>query len=415
MYQNAELREIESDDIVLSTAARQIVATGLKGLTLRTLARNTGISPSLLTYRYGSRDNLLLSVFKRARLQEEASWARRSAELKGLASRREQLTGLCLAIVTGIACQNTLTATLGWIGQVASERLTPLEQVTAGAPRTACTFWAERFDEMAIDPALAPSFSAGLQGAIRIGLLAGTDTRLWTWLNEVVLRLCERTAGLPLRSSGDSAARSALESLGVQQSAPRHESRTETPERIIETASALILSHGPDALTHRLIAKNSGVSLSSMTHHFGSLDEIMARAFDRIYTRASRESSIGLPPTSTIDSMCATILPDIFERARRRGSENTAMDEIILASSRSPGGALFAGALLAMTGRTSTALLQSIETVGDRADRLDGQIFRFVLTGLSEQAMTLPAPERDAWMTDQCRQFLQACWAAHRP
>ena len=38
---------------------------------------------------------------------------------------------------------------------------------------------------------------------------------------------------------------------------------------------------------------------------------------------------------------------------------------------------------------------------------LDGQILRFVLTGLTEQSSRLPDSERDAWMLTNCGLFLE--------
>ena len=412
MYQSTSPEDGDQANSLLSSAAGLIVTSGLKGLTLRSVAQNSGVSPSLPSYRYGSREKLLVEIFRHARAQEEAAWARRTGQLGQLASQPGQLASLALAIAAEVISRAPDTAMLGWIGSTAAERHPALRPVMADWPVLASAFWAAQFENMGMDPELAPAFAAGLGGAIRIGLLSGADARLTVWMNDVVRRLCERITGAPASAPGDSPARMSLERLRTGRPETPPDSRTDTPQRILDAASALILSHGPEALTHRLIARESGIALSSMTHHFRSIDEIMFSAFDRIYDRASRESRAGLPQSNTIDSLSTEILPALFERSRQRGAESIAMDEIILVSSRSSGTLPIAGALLAMTGRTSTVLLQSVDVATKRADRLDGQIFRFVLTGLSDQAAILPEADRPAWITGHSRRFLHACWTS---
>lgn len=411
MYQKSSDSDEGARADVLASAGEQIATSGLKGLTLRSLAQNTGISPSLLTYRYGTRENLIRQVFDHVQAAEEAFWAARKVELQGLLEHPAQLLSLALSIADLASADGATTTRLGWKAMTAAERMPSLEPVMSGWPGLATDFWKNCFADMGIAPSLAPAFAAGMTGALRIGVLAKADLQIRIWQKDVIVRLCDRIKGGSLTAPGDSAARLALEALGRRQTGSLPDSRGETPIRIIKAASELILAHGPEALTHRLIARHSGISLSSMTHHFQSLEQIMLLAFNEIYAYASRESSVGLPPTSTIASMCETVLPMVFERARRRGSEAVALDEIILASSRKPNSPLSAGALLAITGRTSTALIQSVDTIGSRADRLDGQVFRFILTGLAEQVASLPAGDRDRWMTDQCRAFLQAGWS----
>ncbi|WP_084399115.1 TetR family transcriptional regulator [Henriciella aquimarina] len=410
MYQSTQHPDPDDEGLLLSQAIAQIESSGLKGLSLRSLAQSAGISPSLLTYRYGSRNKLLAKVFEYAKVREQSNWQWREAALSDLTLSRPDLTSLALTIAQDEIASQTRTALVGWIGQTTAERDTALKSVMSDWHVFATDFWAARFAGIGLDTALAPSFAGVLNGAVRIGLLAGSDLRMKAWMNDILLRLCDRINHRPLSTPGDSAARAALEHSGLETQDEEPEARTATPDRIIDAAVKLILSHGPDSLTHRLIARESGISLSSMTHHFGSLDEIMLRAFQRIYDTVTKESSHALTAHNSVTSLCETVLPAIFGRVRRRGFGGFAMDEVILYTSRQASSAPLAGGLLAMTGRTSTALLQSIDPVGKRADRLDGQIFRFVLTGLSQQSLSLPLEQRERWMVDQCKIFLAAYW-----
>lgn len=411
MYQFSSEDGPIADAGVISVAARQITATGLKGLTLRSLAQETGISASLLTYRYGTRDALIGRILDDAAERNASDWALLDERLRGIAVDHGGLHALAIAVALHRITQGRECSLLGWISHTAAQRNGETRSAAGDRPPARSRFWINRFQEAGIDPALAHAFSAGMEGMIRIGLIAPMDPRFAVWMSDGVTRLCDRITGCPPSRAGDSSARARIEASDHSAlKSGEGTGRSETPDRIIDAAVALILSAGPDALTHRLIAKEAGVSLSSMTHHFATLDDIMLRAFDRIYEQASIEAASGLGETHTIATLCHEVLPSIFARARVRGQEGIAMDEIMLFTSRKPALAPMAGGLLAMTGRTSTTLLQAVATIGERADRLDGQIFRFVLTGLSEDAARLPAEERDAWMAGQCEAYLRACW-----
>ncbi|WP_300381183.1 TetR/AcrR family transcriptional regulator [Henriciella sp.] len=389
-----------------------VEAYGLKGLTLRNLAHTAGISPSLLTYRHGSRDGLLSAVFAEARSADETAWAMREKTFNITGTEPGHLLSIALATVTDSITRTRQTSLMQWICFTAAEREPAAKPAAAGWPQLSVDYWTHHFVRLGVDSQLSAPFAAALTGATRIGLLADGNPLLLSWMNDFIIRLCQRIGANPPSPAGDSHTRAAVEQTWRDQ--PRHApaSRSDTPDRIIDAAAGLLVSHGPDALTHRLIAEQTGISLSSMTHHFSSLDEIMLYAFERIYDRARTASSADLPQGINIERLSQEVLPEIFRRARARGQESVAMDEVILSAARKSETAPLAGALMAMTGQTSTALLRSVEGLRESVDRLDGQLFRFVMTGLSEQSAHLPGPERDTWLAAQSRKFLLACWAS---
>jgi AcrR family transcriptional regulator len=58
---------------------------------------------------------------------------------------------------------------------------------------------------------------------------------------------------------------------------------TGTKLRIVEATAAIIADAGVQALTHREIAKRSGASLSSLTYHFQSLDDLIRNGFQQLF------------------------------------------------------------------------------------------------------------------------------------
>lgn len=56
-----------------------------------------------------------------------------------------------------------------------------------------------------------------------------------------------------------------------------------TKLKIAEATAAIIADAGVQALTHREIARRSGASLSSLTYHFASLDDLIRHGFWRLF------------------------------------------------------------------------------------------------------------------------------------
>ena len=377
----------------------EIVDTGgLKALTLRSLAQKAGVSPSLLNYHFGSRDGLVARLFEYAQDLDAQFWRGCSETVAAMTLSPHHVPVVSLSIVQTCIQRARSLERLRWICSTLAAR-DPGYLGRAGEwaalPRA---FWTGLLRQVGADEALGPALAAAMSGAIRTGLVAHDNLLVSAWVSDIVLRATERLLHLPLTMQGDSPARARIEALAQASLAPRPEGRTDTPKRI--------LSIGPDAVTHRDIAGHAGVSLSSLTHHFSSLDEILRGAFERIYSRAQHEYEARLPTRMTLDELMQTVLPAMFEQAASRAQEATAMDEIILCTSRDHDTAPISSGLMSMVGRTSTAIVRAV--AGELpVDRLDGQVFRFTLTGLSEQGLHMAAPERDRYVMSHCEAFLR--------
>ena len=57
-----------------------------------------------------------------------------------------------------------------------------------------------------------------------------------------------------------------------------------TRRRILAGALEVLAAHGVEGTTHRSVAQAAGVSLSTTTYHFESLDDLLVRAFDMSIT-----------------------------------------------------------------------------------------------------------------------------------
>lgn len=83
---------------------------------------------------------------------------------------------------------------------------------------------------------------------------------------------------------------------------------------ILGATLEIIASDGIDAVTHRRVAEQAGVSPGSTTHHFSSREDLLREAFRFYLQMASRFMS-------ALDEEIQASIPDPLERVRRFASE----------------------------------------------------------------------------------------------
>lgn len=83
---------------------------------------------------------------------------------------------------------------------------------------------------------------------------------------------------------------------------------------ILRATLAIIANHGIDAVTHRCVAEQAGVSPGSTTHHFSSRDDLLREAF-RFYLQEADRFLMA------IDEEIRDSVSDPAERARRFATE----------------------------------------------------------------------------------------------
>jgi AcrR family transcriptional regulator len=91
-------------------------------------------------------------------------------------------------------------------------------------------------------------------------------------------------------------------------------SRGSAREAILEATLKIIASHGIDAVTHRRVAEEAGVSPGSTTHHFASREELLREAFRFYLQHADRF-------LMAIDEELRVSVSNPLERARRFATE----------------------------------------------------------------------------------------------
>lgn len=69
----------------------------------------------------------------------------------------------------------------------------------------------------------------------------------------------------------------------------------QTRERIVDAAVELFLTRWYDEVTLRDVASSSGVALQTVVNHFGSKDQLVAEAVDRLHARVEAQRGAATP------------------------------------------------------------------------------------------------------------------------
>ena len=111
-------------------------------------------------------------------------------------------------------------------------------------------------------------------------------------------------------------------------------------EAIVAAAAALVADGGPDAVSHRAVARAAGVPLAATTYYFAGLDDLLAAAVERVAGAeldAAAALVDGLAPRHRSPGATADVLVDVLlGRDRRDDAALLAFYERFLAAGRYP-------------------------------------------------------------------------------
>ncbi|MDO6416286.1 TetR family transcriptional regulator [Sphingomonas sp. BIUV-7] len=327
---------------LLKAAMTLVAADGLKGLSLRPLAERLGTTVSALSHRFGLKDALIAALIDAAREADALfldTWLARiralevrdgalfadlaDAVLSDMAGPEALRTQFYCELVQGAATQPEYAAPLAdWKGR----RL---------------AFWhaaSEGLDQADLGDILHAFSTDEAAHGLAIGDLAA-----YRWLRRLNLhRLCRG-----LIAPADAPDMRQFEIFHAALGAPFAASGRYRPPELSEWQakaahhiSALIISGGSDAITHRAIAARAGVANSTLAYHFprqedllkAGLNDIIARIDGVIHapeemrdTERYELTSVEVARATFAIALAATRMPDLKTVAadmRRRRGEN---------------------------------------------------------------------------------------------
>ena len=377
------LSKFESDTL-FGNALEIIDTSGLSALSLRALSAKANISPSSISYRFGSRDGFIEDLVISLVEQEAHIWQERRNALLEHTIGPEQSVRFCNAVILNHFSRYRAHANALWEFELVGSRVSFLPELLHQWRQPEIAFWETFLEQIEMPVDLAPTLSGTTTGIGRSLLLSCPGTEQLIWTQDCVSRLFERLQKQPLTMpcSPGMPAGPALAS-DINPIDRKDLDPSSTADRIVLTASEIILEQGCSGLSHRAIANRANISLSSTTHHFETLQDILMAAFRHIYAEGLKGS--GLPKGNENGYSQAFFFDKLVQRLSEANAVTSpaaiALEDIMLQGSKIDTMRDIARALFALMGTHSTQMLARLEDVSPRCDRLDGYLFRYGLIG----------------------------------
>ena len=162
---------------------------------------------------------------------------------------------------------------------------------------------------------------------------------------------------------------------------------------IVEATIRIIGRGGPAAVTHRAVAEEAGVSLSSTTYHFASKDQIVDAALRQVaaneIARVEATTNAALVNVHDIDSLVDLLTEWLEEQLADEWLVVRAGYELQLESERSPE---LEAAHEEWGHAVQELSARALEQAGSPQPRADAHILAALIDGLRLEEITRPRP-----------------------
>ena len=383
MYQTKIHSSDFSQDITLLNAGLKILSNqGIAKMSVRAITEQAGVSSSLFTYRFGSKENYLQKLLDYMSALDLELAQKREQQIFGNLTSPPSLSSLMFsALYDEFVVNDTLAKAF-----LEFELDRSFKEVTYPSLKARhdnrVAFWEKATSLTLGQSELAISFSFQMKAVGRILLFPSFAPRTLGWVWDILNRICERLDRKSKFNQEDSAWRKSFENETRLDFVTPDENSTKA--RILATALEIIQKKGCAALTHRTIAKSSGISLSSLTHHYKSLNDILLHCYQSTYTKARDQALNSADPKKQPKFNTMSELINLFFDANQEtGNAPPIMEEIGRITARQEETQNISLALLALQGAASQYLLRQIVDNETSIDRLDGHICSMLFSGLS--------------------------------
>jgi AcrR family transcriptional regulator len=262
------LRTAATSERLVPVAASEIAAHGLAAASARTIAAAAGVAPSAINYHFGALEHLFSSAFSHGAAQTAAWLELRSGDIAALPPTP---AGAVLALEHVIVEWTSTARPLALLYQEALA-------AGAGAPVLAWTalwrdFWTGAAGRFGLDATAGRTMHAFFQSEALYHLSTWSPALERAALRDLCAAFGDVFLGAP--AGPDSGALHLAErSAGV------------VPEgmlppaafKIAEAAAAVVEETGLSGLTHRAVAIKAGVTTGAVTHHFWTVEDLVAGA-----------------------------------------------------------------------------------------------------------------------------------------
>ncbi|CAN5506632.1 hypothetical protein BH10PSE3_BH10PSE3_05430 [soil metagenome] len=277
-------------DRLILAAAQQISRQGFAGASARSVATAAGASPSAINYNFGNIERLLLLAFDygvHQTAERLETWEREISALPPTADGAAR------------ALDHVLTA---WTRDDRPLALLYQEALAAGAGQGPAAAWTRLWRDFWLRAAAMFGLDE-IQGRLmHVFFESEALFHLSTWspaleraaFGEMTDYFAATWLGAPRRTDGGAFAL-AEKTAGARP----HGSVPPAAMRIAEAAAEVVEAQGLGGLTHRAVATRAGVTTGAVTHHFRSIEDLVAGAI-RGQVAALQEDALivdGAPPS----------------------------------------------------------------------------------------------------------------------
>lgn len=293
-------------DRLVAAAAQQIANRGLAAVSSRSVAQDAGAAASVIAYRFGGIEQLYGLAFAHGAALSEA-WRR--TWLEEIALLPEGPAGAALALEHVIAAWTSEARPLALLYQEALAAA-PGEGAAAAWTRGWRDFWLRVAAVFGLDEVDGRLLHLFFESEALYHLSAWSPA-----LERAALReMCEHFAqvyldGPPVRLTGTLEA--AERASGVLPDGPMPAAAA----RIVDAAAEIVEQKGLGGLTHRAVALRAGVTTGAVTHHFRTVESLVAGTI-RGQVRAMQRPPPGEPrraPSPAASIMTAEQMFKAFE------------------------------------------------------------------------------------------------------
>lgn len=376
-----------------------LMASRAGGPSVREIAAAAGVSPSLISYRFGGVEALRKAALGASLQQDARRWEARQRDLLRVPIARSDLAGLLSELLIDEAGPGDTLGALRWLrilravrdGTVTHSPFSDAEQ----------EFWASLARQLDLSGGEQRTLTAFFHG-LAFGHVIGVGAPgFHAWSSSLVHRFAQRLSGVPVSWPGADSAWRVSAALQGDQVTMGAESAHPTRRAILDAAVRILVEEGTASLTHRRLAIAASASVSSVIHFFESRRAILREAYGLLYRRlcdrALNRLNLGQGEHRLLEPRAlAQLLFERDENAERANQyELAGLLNAMFEASQDSETRQLALSLFARSGQTSRSLLLHLPGFEEGAGWLDAQIFRLVSNGLTFLSLKVSPQESE--------------------
>ncbi len=357
-------RQGKTADQIISAAFELACAHGMDYIGSRSVSRHASITASAINYHFGGFDQLRAKVAQVARQEHVDDMRQALTGALNLPIHLRSMPHFVASLASGMATTNRGRTLL--LEELSFRHGVPGVDLDRYWVEVCEHFQGEEFPEI---------WELFFIGVLRFAALDSDLVATPMWVHRVAQRLDAR---LNRRDDPVVSDPPLLSTPHLLKDGKEHSDRA---QRIIDAAIKIITDG--EKVSHRLIAKISGVPLGSTTYFFESKSEIIVEAYRQLYWRTVKSTG-GVRKIHGTPFLEDGSFEPYYLAVRSLG----------LSAARDPALLPLAMAMRASRGQSSTAMLR--QTGVPNADRLDGLIWSFFNGAAEYLAKAAHGPERQA-------------------